>query len=121
MLTALDHINLLTDDLQGTADWYENILGLEQGPRPDFSMQGVWIYLGDTAVIHLVLSDAPLSRDLASLEHFAFRAEGMAGFEKKLVDQAVPFDRQTVPGTNIVQFNLKDPMGNHLHIDFCEG
>lgn len=121
MLTGLDHVNIHTDDIQGTADWYESVLGLRQGPRPDFPMAGAWIYLGDTAVIHLVLNEQPLTRDPASLEHFAFRAEGMAAFEEKLSAKGVPFERQNVPGTDIVQFNLHDPMGNHLHIDFREG
>ncbi|AEI95182.1 VOC family protein [Roseobacter litoralis] len=121
MLTALDHVNLCTPDPEKMIDWYESVLGLKQGYRPDFPVPGVWLYLNDTPVIHLVVDTQPLSRDPSSLEHFAFRAQGMAAFEQKLISSEVPFDRRDVPGTNIVQFNLTDPMGNHLHVDFREG
>lgn len=121
MLTKLDHVNLCTPDPNTMVAWYESVLGLKQGDRPDIPVLGVWLYLNETPVIHLVLDTQPLSRDPASLEHFAFRAEGMAAFEEKLTASQVPFDRRGIPGTNIVQFNLTDPMGNHLHVDFNEG
>lgn len=121
MLTALDHVNLHTDDLEGMANWYQDILGLRPGARPSISVPGVWMYLGDTAVVHLVLHERPLSRSAGSLEHFAFRATGMEAFKEKLTARGIAFDQQDVPGTDIVQFNLNDPMGNHLHIDFRKG
>lgn len=121
MLTALDHVNLHTADLEEMAKWYEDILGLKPGPRPNLSVPGIWMYLGDTAVVHLVQFDGPLTQAAVSLEHFAFRATGMDAFVQKLNDHGIPFDQQPVPGTDIVQFNLRDPMGTHLHIDFREG
>ena len=121
MPTALDHVNLHTHDPKALAIWYETILGLRQGPRSEIPVPGIWMYLGDTAVVHIVLYEHPMLCEAPSLEHFAFRAEGMVEFEDKLNVMNVPFDRQGVPGTNIVQFNLKDPMGNHFHVDFREG
>lgn len=121
MLTALDHVNLHTDDLEGMTEWYKTVLGLVPGPRPAFSIPGVWLYLDDLPVVHLVHCDAPLAKATVSLEHFAFRATGMAGFEKKLSEMGITHDIQEVPGTDILQVNVHDPMGNHLHIDFEKG
>ena len=121
MLRTLDHVNLRTPDIQKMVDWYERVLGLKNGPRPDIPVPGAWLYLGKTPVIHLVLDTEPMPREPTSLEHFAFRAHDMTAFEEKLISEEIPFERQGIPGTKIVQFNIHDPMGNHLHVDFDEG
>lgn len=121
MLTALDHVNICTNDPEETADWYTRILGLQRGHRPAIPFPGIWLYIGDTAVIHLVSVQHSFSCETPSLEHFAFRAEGMDAFEKKLETMKIPFDKRNVPGTTITQFNITDPMGNHLHVDFRDG
>lgn len=118
MLTALDHVNLHTADVEGMAQWYHDILGLVSGLRPDFKFPGAWLYLGDVAVVHLVHSDKDLSTAPGSLEHFAFRATGLDAFEAKLKTKGIAFKSKRVPDTNITQVNLHDPMGTHLHIDF---
>lgn len=117
-LKAFDHVNLRTTDPEGLADWYETHLGLARGWRPPFPFPGAWLYLGDSAVVHVVgVTDSPGSYS-GSLEHFAFTATGMDAFAAKLDAAGVPFQRADVPGTDIVQFNLHDPAGNHIHIDF---
>ncbi|WP_295316439.1 VOC family protein [Roseobacter sp.] len=118
MITALDHVNLRTTDADALAAWYEDILGLTPGPRPDFGVPGVWLYIGDTAVVHLIETKAALTRNETSLEHFAFRATGLTGFTDKLTACGIPFEFRKVPGTRITQVNLEDPSGTHLHVDF---
>lgn len=121
MLTALDHVNLRTADMEKMAQWYSEVLGLRRGPRPEMSVAGIWMYLNDDAVVHLVHCDDPLTREPVSLEHFAFRATGMDAFKEKLAALGIDYEPQEIPGTDIVQLNLHDPMGNHLHIDFRTG
>ncbi|QFT34224.1 hypothetical protein FIV00_27255 [Labrenzia sp. THAF82] len=120
MLTALDHVNLHTDKPDALAQWYENILGLERGPRPNFSIPGIWLYLNDQPVVHVVEVDQPPEHAAVSLEHFAFRAEGMAAFEATLKQHDLQYERVdlTEIDVDIVQYNLRDPMGTHIHIDF---
>ena len=118
MLTALDHVKLRTPDLDLMINWYETHLGLKRGKRPEIPITGVWLYLNDVAVVHLMLDESPLPREATSLEQFAFRAAGMTAFAEKLTAAGVPFEKSDVAGTNITQFNLTDPMGNHLHVDF---
>ncbi|MEM7693710.1 MAG: VOC family protein [Pseudomonadota bacterium] len=121
MLTALDHVNLHTDDPDGLADWYERVLGLARGARPPFSTPGVWLYLGDNPVVHLVKVNARPGEANVSLEHFAFRAKGMAAFEATLKTNNIAFERVDLEdvGLDLVQYNVRDPMGTHIHIDFC--
>lgn len=118
MLTALDHVNIRTADPDAMADWYERVLGLKRGWRPDFGFPGHWLYLGDHPVVHLVHSDDAPGRTPLSLEHFAFRAKGMGAFVARLEELEIPYRRADIAGTDIAQFNIHDPMGNHIHVDF---
>ena len=52
-LQHLEHFLIQTADLEATRDWYVNILGFREGPHPDFKFPVIWLYLGDTDVIHL--------------------------------------------------------------------
>ena len=118
-LTAFDHVNILTSNLDAMTRWYTDVLGLQSGPRPDFGFPGAWLYLGETAVVHLVgVDDAPQGYGGVRIEHVAFRAEGYQAFLKTLKTQGIEPQLGRVPGTDIVQVNIHDPDGNHLHIDF---
>ncbi len=118
-LTAFDHVNIRTHRLEEMMAWYDDILGLSPGERPDFPFPGAWLYLGDQAMVHLVGVDAPTAPpENLSLEHAAFRATGLKTFIAHLEAKGVPYDLARVPGLPIVQVNTHDPDGNHLHIDF---
>jgi catechol 2,3-dioxygenase-like lactoylglutathione lyase family enzyme len=119
-VNRLDHVNLRTTDLDGMAAWYRDMLGLTAGPRPPFPFPGVWLYAGKHPLIHLVACETPpgdAEVDLR-LEHFALSATGL----KKLIARAdaagVRCIVRRVPDFPIVQVNLWDPDGNHLHVDF---
>ena len=119
MLTGFDHINIRTANLDAMIAWYCDILGLQNGPRPDFRFPGAWLYLNETAVVHLVGVKVPpaVGSDLA-LEHVAFRARGMTGFLAKLDAAGIDYRLSPLEAAQTVQVNISDPDGNHLHIDF---
>ena len=120
-LNKLDHVNVRTENLEAMVDWYVNVLGMHSGDRPNFPFPGAWMYVGDQATVHLigVEKDAGAgSEGNLKLEHFAFAANGLKEFEKRLVTADETFERRDVPGGVITQFNIWDPDGNHIHIDF---
>ena len=41
---VLDHFNIRTRKLDETVRFYEDILGLEKGARPNFAFPGAWMY-----------------------------------------------------------------------------
>lgn len=121
-LNRLDHVNIRTHQLDTLADWYERVLGMHSGNRPDFPFPGAWLYIGDSAVVHLVgIDDGPAtgSEVELKLEHFALSATGRSEFEQRLTALGEKFDCTDVPGFNIIQYNIWDPDGNHIHIDFA--
>lgn len=120
MLTAMDHVNIRTANLGDMVRWYKNVLGMPTGPRPDFPFPGAWLYVGDQAVVHLVGVETQLrGGGEITLEHFAFRAIGMAKFLQRLEAAGVAHSVDPVPGFPVVQVNLHDPDGNHIHVDFA--
>ena len=117
----LDHVNVRTCNLDAMVVWYTDILGLKPGDRPNFPFPGAWLYAGDQAVVHLVGVDGPAgagSEADLKLEHFALSATGRAAFEEKLTTHNQEFRINELPDAGIVKYNVWDPDGNHIHIDF---
>ena len=115
---SLDHVNLRTAQLDEMIAWYGEVLGLKPGARPDFAFGGAWLYIGELAAIHLVeVNEAPAGGDL-HLEHFAMGATGLPSFLDTLTEHGIDYRLARVPGFPIVQVNIHDPDGNHIHIDF---
>ena len=120
MLTAMDHVNIRTANLDDMVRWYQDILGMPTGPRPDFPFPGAWLYVGDQAFVHLVgVETQPQAGGEITPEHFAFRAKGMAEFLQRLEAAGIAHSIDPVPGFPVVQVNLHDPDGNHIHVDFA--
>jgi len=120
-INKLDHVNVRTAQLDIMIAWYSNILGMHGGDRPNFPFDGAWMYAGDVAVVHLVgidSSNAVGSEVELKLEHFAFTASKLNQFEEKLNLMDIPYRRSDLPEINIVQINVWDPDGNHIHVDF---
>ena len=118
-LTAFDHVNIRTANLDAMVAWYGEVLGLHPGPRPDFPFAGAWLYLGDTAVIHLVAADPPPAPgESLGIEHVSFRATDHAGFIATLEARAIPHRPVTVEAVGLSLFYTHSPDVNHLHLDF---
>ena len=117
---ALDHLNIRTGQLDEMIAWYEEVLGMSPGPRPDFGFPGAWLYADGQPLVHLVGVDPAPSdpgQDL-KLEHGAFRATGMSDLLALLEDRKEDYRIAKVEDAGVVQVNVWDPDGNHLHIDF---
>jgi catechol 2,3-dioxygenase-like lactoylglutathione lyase family enzyme len=119
VIERLDHVNVRTSNLQSLVRFYTDVVGLRVGERPPLGFDGAWLYAGDAPVIHLVAAaEPPRPEGALRLEHFAFKASGLAEFVRRLERLRVGFKRSRQAGTGNVVINLWDPDGNRLHIDF---
>jgi catechol 2,3-dioxygenase-like lactoylglutathione lyase family enzyme len=119
-LTKLDHVNLRTARLDEMRAFYTEVLGLSSGPRPPFSFGGAWLYCGGEAAVHLVeVARPPATDGELRLEHFAFAASGLADFLTLLKARGIPYRLGVVPDFGVIQVNIHDPDGNHIHVDFA--
>jgi catechol 2,3-dioxygenase-like lactoylglutathione lyase family enzyme len=119
MLLALDHVNIRTARLAELRRFYSAALGLRDGARPPFTFGGAWLYCGDQAAVHLVaVAAAPAGRE-PRIEHFAFRAAGLADFLARLRRYGAAYQISLVPGSGNRQVNVLDPDGNHIEVQFA--
>jgi catechol 2,3-dioxygenase-like lactoylglutathione lyase family enzyme len=78
---TLDHVTLVVDDLERSAAFYVDLLGMRRVDRPVFGFPGLWFQAGNTQ-IHLILKhdksspsglpDAPPQAGAGRVFHFAF-------------------------------------------------
>ena len=51
---AIDHVAVISADLEASRHFYQDILGMEPTTRPDFPFPGLWFQAGNTQ-IHVIL------------------------------------------------------------------
>lgn len=117
-LGTLDHINVRTAHLDAMRQWYTEVLGMTDGRRPNFPFGGAWLYANDRPCVHLVEVERQPKTTEPRLEHFAFAAKGLSDFIATLEARSIPYQTASVPDVEILQVNLFDPDGNHIHVDF---
>ncbi len=130
IVTALDHFNIITPDLNGTAAFYADILGLEQrtGPPPFRADQVQWMYDGaNRAIVHINSVDCPRAydRDVApgptgAVHHIALRCEGFAAMKEKLDRRGIDHHLNEIPSVGLKQIFLHDPNDIVLELNFWE-
>lgn len=118
-ISRLDHVNLRTSRLDEMVNWYRDILGFERGDRPNFPFGGAWMYRHGKALVHLVeVENDPGHHDDLHLEHAAFSSSGLKAFRAHLSEKGIKSQEIKIEDFGILQVNIWDPDGNHLHIDF---
>ena len=121
-LMQLNHVTVRTDDLEGTRDFYSDVLGLKAGPRPPLSFPGYWLYCGEIAVVHLVPRSGAIGAgggdDTGNFDHVAFTAADFEGMRRRFKQLAIPFREQEVPGIRLRQLFLQDPNKVMIELNF---
>jgi catechol 2,3-dioxygenase-like lactoylglutathione lyase family enzyme len=118
LILELNHINIVTPRLDETRDFFVRILGLSEGPRPDFPFVGHWLYAGDKALVHLMSLDlAPEKRAaLSPLDHAAFEVADLDAAKRRLDEHGVRFRENRVSPVR-GQIFFEDPNGVQIELD----
>jgi catechol 2,3-dioxygenase-like lactoylglutathione lyase family enzyme len=118
---VLDHFNIRTRNLGATVSFYEDVLGLEKGPRPNFAFPGAWMYSEGRAVVHLVdisPTDEAQKPDSGVVHHVAFVSRGFKGMKQRLQSKGVTFEAREVPGGDLWQIFITDPNGVMIELNY---
>jgi len=118
---VLDHFNIRTRNLADTVRFYEDVLGLENGERPNFNFPGAWMYSEGRAVVHLVdIAPTPEQQkpDSGVVHHVAFVSRGFEAMKKSLAAKGVWFDTRGVPGVAVWQIFVRDPNGVMIELNY---
>src|SRR6266571_1138140 len=78
-VAGMNHFTVLTDDVEGTARFYHDLLGLTVGPRPNFDFPGAWLYFGDQPILHLIGGRSKDELKPGVIDHMAFTGHDLAG------------------------------------------
>lgn len=123
-ITGLHHFNIRgnAEDIERVRRFYVDLLGLAEGWRPPFDSGGYWLYAGEEAVLHLVISPrmcgcGPLPADTPGLDHVAFGCDDLGGLLQRLDQHGVEHRLTKVPATGHLQAFLHDPMGNGVELN----
>jgi catechol 2,3-dioxygenase-like lactoylglutathione lyase family enzyme len=117
----LDHFNIRTRKLAETVEFYEDVLDLTNGDRPNFTFPGAWMYSEGKPVVHLVdisKTDEQQKPDSGVVHHVAFASSGFAGMKHRLMSRGLPFDVREVPGVAVWQIFVTDPNGVMLELNY---
>lgn len=126
-LGPLDHFTILTSPakLPAIEAFYDGILGLKAGPRPDFPFPGRWLYHDGKAILHLVATlpdggPAPAAARTECIEHVAFKAHGAVEFRRRLAELGVAYT-QAQRAMAGYQIFVRDPAGVRVEFNFDIG
>jgi catechol 2,3-dioxygenase-like lactoylglutathione lyase family enzyme len=117
----LDHFNVRTRKFSETVQFYEDVLGLEKGPRPNFAFPGAWMYSEGRAVVHLVDISATQEAqkpDSGVVHHVAFVSDGFKAMKDRLSAKKVEFKDVAVPGNELWQIFITDPNGVVIELNY---
>lgn len=138
MALSLNHFSIRTTDIDASRSFYEKVLGLTVGPRPDFPFPGLWMYNGDhahvaNAMVHIIGIDRDNPNGLnqylgdmdeaklhgsGAVDHIALMTTGLATMLAHLKQLGVSCRERTVPSIGLHQVFLDDPSGIVIELNY---
>jgi catechol 2,3-dioxygenase-like lactoylglutathione lyase family enzyme len=132
-LTRMEHLLVLTDNIELTREFYEEALGLRVGERPPLEFPGYWLYAEKVPCVHLaeresytahserlgIPASAP-AESTGAVDHVAFNGEDYEAVRSRLAERGVEAAENAVPGAGLRQLFLEDPNGVKIEINVME-
>jgi catechol 2,3-dioxygenase-like lactoylglutathione lyase family enzyme len=129
-LAHIEHFLVLTDDLDGTRNFYCNGLGMRVGARPPMAFPGYWLYVRDVPCIHVAEWETYRAYSTAAgigmstrapgtgpVDHIAFNGTDCEGIKSALAAHGVRFAVNDIPSIGLTQLFLHDPNGVKIEIN----
>ncbi|HTN15841.1 MAG TPA: VOC family protein [Sphingomonadaceae bacterium] len=126
---ALDHVNIITDRLDETADFYANLLGLERrdAPPPLTPETATWMFDSENrAIIHINSTDCYRAYDrevkpgelTGALHHVALKCTGYEEVLGRLKEMGAEYQENLVSAISLRQIFTPDPNNVLLELNF---
>ena len=129
---ALDHVNIITDRLDETAEWYAELLDLERrdAPPPLTPQTAQWMFDSeDRAIIHINSVDCERTYDrevepgalTGALHHVALKLQGYEEVKARLDARGADYQENLVEAISLRQIFTADPNNVLLELNFFAG
>lgn len=116
----LNHVSVLAQDIDDSADFYCRVLGMERVPTPNFEVPVQWLQAG-SGQVHL------FEREMAAAEyyHFGVTVDDFEAVYRRAADEGI-FANWDDNATGSIyrlpddsaQMYLNDPAGNLVEVDY---
>ena len=131
-VSELEHVLVLTDDIDAARDFYEAALGLHAGDRPPFPFTGHWLYAGERPCLHIAgrssyrrhsqtmgleVGEHPGAPGSGPVDHIAFAAADYDAICDRLAAAGIEPVRNDIPGGGPRQLFFNDPDGLRVEIN----
>ncbi|VWX57875.1 VOC family protein [Sphingorhabdus sp. 109] len=128
-LNALDHINIITDDLAGTARFFVDMFDLDvrDGPAPLPPELVQWLYDDSGRAIFHINSremtqayqrDTQAGPSTGAIHHVALDCSDHLGFTKRLEARGIDYRLNDIPSIQLKQLFFCEPNGVLLELNF---
>ena len=119
----IDHFAIVVDNVDISATFYTNILGLEETPHPDKKPGFRWFLVDDSSQIHLIQKEfTPFEKNKSM--HLCLATQDLAGVIAHLKKNSVPYwdwpgkeNAVTLRTDGIQQIYIQDPDGYWIEIN----
>ncbi len=117
-VVGMNHFTILARDIEETRDFYTRVLGLREGYRPDLGFPGIWFYVGEQWVLHVVAGRGVPEPPAGVIDHMAFSATGLGATLARLKAEGIVYRLSRQTGTRVWQIFFNDPNGAKVELDF---
>ena len=128
-INALDHVNIITDDLHGTARFFVDLFGLDvrDAPAPLKPELAQWLYDdAGRAIFHINATEmeqafkreTPVGPVTGAIHHVALNCSGHDGFVQRLEEKGIDFRLNVLGSIGLRQIFFHEPNGVLLELNF---
>ncbi len=130
-LSELNHYFVRANDLKATRDFYVNVLGFEQMPRPDFPFPGYWLGVNGKIQVHMAPHNIPnkemyylgtpknaATDQTGVVDHIAFLATEPQEFVERFRTLGLEFRPRYLSDSQLYQLMIRDPNGLMIELNF---
>ncbi|ASK87304.1 VOC family protein [Sphingorhabdus sp. SMR4y] len=128
-LNALDHVNIITDDLAGTARFFVDIFDLDvrDGPEPLPPELVQWLYddsgraifhINSREMVQAYQRDTQAGPSTGAIHHVALDCSDHLAFIKRLDAHGIGYRLNDIPSIELKQLFFCEPNGVLLELNF---
>ena len=130
---SLNHYFVRANDLTATRDFYCDVLGFEEMPRPDFPFPGYWLGVDGQVQVHmgphgidnselyyLGTNENSATSNSGIIDHIAFLATEPEEMHKRLEANGVAARKRYFPAFKLFQMFIADPNGLTIELNYFE-
>jgi lactoylglutathione lyase len=125
MIKGLGHLAVRARDVEASAKFYREVIGLKEAFRMNNPVSGklgaIYMYIAPSQFIEIFPdgSGEQTGNDAIGIKHICIEVDNAAGFQEELRSRGAPIDIELKTGiSKCIQFWTHDPDGNR--IEFME-